>query len=139
MKETKAAFAKRTIRSLKKNTLPFYGGIWIQVHSQIVSIRYNPVFQKLFNRFDSKKVKKSEFMSILYRKPRREFIKSKFKIGDNVRNSMSSRSNIGHSFCKNFLKTLQFLPENLQKTQKKDEQDEFICGKYYEKELVYDK
>ena len=40
MSGTKAAFAERKIRSLKKNTLPLQGRHWIQVHSQIDSVRY---------------------------------------------------------------------------------------------------
>ena len=39
MSETKAAFAERTMRSLKKKILPLHGRQWIQVHSQIDSIR----------------------------------------------------------------------------------------------------
>ena len=52
--ETYAAFAERRIRSLKKNNLPLYGRLRIQVHSQIVSIRQNPDFQKFSDRLDTK-------------------------------------------------------------------------------------
>ena len=58
MSETKAAFAERTIRSLKKNTLPLHGTQWIQVRSQIDSIRYNTKFsKKLLDRLDTKECK----------------------------------------------------------------------------------
>ena len=56
MSGTKAAFAERTIRSLqKKYTSPLHGRQWIQVHSQIGSIRYNSNFsKKLLDRLDTK-------------------------------------------------------------------------------------
>ena len=38
MSETKAAFAERTIRLLKKFFLPLHGRLWIQVYSQTTSI-----------------------------------------------------------------------------------------------------
>ena len=38
MSETKAAFAERTIRLLKKNSLPFHGRFWVQVYTQTTSI-----------------------------------------------------------------------------------------------------
>ena len=59
MSETKAAFAERTIRSLKKYTLPLHGRQWIQLHSQIDSIRYNTeLSKKLLDRLDTKECKK---------------------------------------------------------------------------------
>ena len=59
MSETKAAFAERTIRSLN---VIFYlymeDNGWIQVHSQIDSIRYNTKFsRKLLYRLDTKEGK----------------------------------------------------------------------------------
>ena len=41
MSETKAAFAERTIRSLKKNSLPLHGGFWVPVYTQIISVFYH--------------------------------------------------------------------------------------------------
>ena len=38
MSETKAAFAERTIRSLKKNSLPLQGRLWMKVYTQTTSI-----------------------------------------------------------------------------------------------------
>ena len=42
---------------------------------------------------------------------------------------------MSHSLHKRFSKVLQFLPENLQHTQK-DEQDEIIRVEFYQKDLV---
>ena len=54
MSENTAAFSERTIRSLK-NFFPLPRGLWIYVHSQIVSVRHSPEFQKnLIDRLDSK-------------------------------------------------------------------------------------
>ena len=46
-----------------------------------------------------------------------------------------SRSVIRHILRRKFLKLLQFFPENLQRTQK-NEQDDFIRYKLYHKELI---
>ena len=54
MNETKAAFAELTIRSLKKS-LALHGRYWMQVQSQIDSIRYNTEFSnELLDRHDTK-------------------------------------------------------------------------------------
>ena len=59
MSETKAAFAERTIRSLKNILYRYiHGRQWIQVHSQIDSIRYNTKpSKKLVDRLDTKQCK----------------------------------------------------------------------------------
>ena len=55
MSETKAAFAERTIRSPKNIFCRYMEKQWIQVHSQIDSIRYNTKFsKKLLDRLDTK-------------------------------------------------------------------------------------
>ena len=86
MSETKAAFAERTIRSLK-NILYCYmednGYKYIHKLTQFVTTL-------IFRRNCSidlipKNVKNSDFLSILYSKPLREFRKPKFKVGDRVR------------------------------------------------------
>ena len=86
MSETKAAFAERTIRSLK-NPLYRYmednGYKYIHKLTQFVttlnsrtscSIDLIPMIVKI-----------SDLLSILYRKPLREFTKPKFESGDRVR------------------------------------------------------
>ena len=41
MSETKAAFAERTIRSLKNIFLPLHGRLWVQVYTQTTSIYHH--------------------------------------------------------------------------------------------------
>ena len=86
MSETKAAFAERTIRSLK-NILYRYmednGYKYIHKLTQFVTTlisRRNCSMDLI-----PKNVKNSDFLSILYSKPLREFRKPKFKVGDTVR------------------------------------------------------
>ena len=55
MSETKAAFAERTIRSLKNIVYRYMEKKWIQAHSQSDSNRYNTKFsKKLLDRLDTK-------------------------------------------------------------------------------------
>ena len=86
MSETRAAFAERTIRSLK-NKLHRYmednGYKYIHKLTQFVTTlnsRRNYSIDLI-----PKNVKNSDFFSILYSKPQREFRKPKFKVGDKVR------------------------------------------------------
>ena len=86
MSETKAAFAERTIRSLK-NILYRYlennGDKYIHKLTQFVTTlnsRRNCSIDLI-----PKNVKNSDFLSILYSKPLREFRKPKCKVGDRVR------------------------------------------------------
>ena len=86
MSETKAAFAERTKRSLKnllnrytedngfKNTHKLTQFVTTLNSRRSCSIDLIP-----------KNVKNSDFLSILYSKPPREFRKPKFKTGDRVR------------------------------------------------------
>ena len=89
MSETKAAFAERTIRSLK-NILYRYMETnrykYIHKLTQFVTIlnsRRNCSIDLI-----PKNVKNSVFLSILNNKPQREFRKPKFEIRDGVRISM---------------------------------------------------
>ena len=85
MSETKAAFAERTIRSMKN--IPYrymedFGYKYIHNLPQFVTLnsRRNSLIDMGPNT-----VKNCDFMSILYSKPLREFKKPIFKIGDRVR------------------------------------------------------
>ena len=86
MSETKAAFAERTIRSLKNilyRHMEDNGYKYIHKLSQFVTTlnsRRNRSIDLIPNN-----VRNSDFLSILYSKPLREFRKPKFKIGDRVR------------------------------------------------------
>ena len=121
MSETKAAFAERTIRSLK-NILYRY----MEDNGDKYFHKLSPFVTTLNSRRNClidlipKNVKKSDFLSILYSKPLREFRKPKFKVGDIVlisKYDLLFRKAISLSLRKKFSKLLQFLPKNLQHTQ----------------------
>ena len=86
MCETKAAFVERTIRSLK-NILYRYmednGDKYIHKVTQFVTTLKSRRNCSIDLR--PKNVKNSDFLSILYSKPLREFRKPKFKVADRVR------------------------------------------------------
>ena len=85
MSETKAAFAGRTIRSLKNKLYRYTednGYKYFHKLTQFVTTlnsRRNCSMELI-----PKNVKISDFLSILYSKPLREFRKHKFKVGDRV-------------------------------------------------------
>ena len=86
MSETKAAFAERTIRSLKNilyRHMEDYGYKYFHKLPQFIA-----TMNSRNNRSIDMKpnyVKNSDSMSILYSKPLREYKKPKFGIGDRVR------------------------------------------------------
>ena len=86
MSETKAAFAERTMRSLK-NILYRYmkdnGYKYIHKLNQFVTTLKSR--RNCSTDLIPKNVKNSDFLSILYSKPIREFRKPKFESGDRVR------------------------------------------------------
>ena len=86
MSETKAAFAERTIRSLKNifyRYMEDYGYKYVHERPQFITT----LNSRRNNSIDTKPntVKNCYFMSVLYSKPLREFKKPTFKIGDRVR------------------------------------------------------
>ena len=86
MRQTKAAFAERTIRSLKNSLYRYmenYGYKYIHKLPQFIATmnsRNNRSIDMKPNH-----VRSSDFMSILYSKSLRENKKPKFGIGDRVR------------------------------------------------------
>ena len=85
MSETKAAFAERTIRSLKYNLYRYmedFGYKYIHKLPQIITTLNSRRNNSIYMRPNF--VKKCYFMSILYSKPLREFKKPAFRIGDRV-------------------------------------------------------
>ena len=85
MSETKAAFAERTKRSLK-NILYRYmednGQQYIQKLTQFVTTLNSR--KNCSTDLIPKNVKNSDFLSILYSQPLREYKKPQFTIGDRV-------------------------------------------------------
>ena len=121
MSETKAAFAERTIRSLKNIRYRYMednGYKYIHNLTEFVTTlnsRRNCSIDLI-----PKNVNSSDFLSILYSKPLREFRKPKFKVGDGVcisKYDLPSRKGYSHILQKRFSKLLQFVSRNLQQTQ----------------------
>ena len=86
MRETKTAFAERTIRSLKNILYRYmedYGYKYIHILPQLIAM-LNSRNNRSIDMKPSQ-VKNSDFMSILYSKLLREYKKPKFGIGDRVR------------------------------------------------------
>ena len=80
LRETKAAFAERTIRSLKNNVYRYmedFGYKYIHKLPQFITILNSRRNSSIDMRPNT--VKKCDFMSILYSKPLREFKKPIFK------------------------------------------------------------
>ena len=86
-----------------------------------------------------KKVKNSDFSSNLYSKPLREFRKPKFKVRDRVRVSkydLPFRKCYKPQFTKEVFKIVAIPSKKPPTYTIKDEQDEIIRGKFYQKELI---
>ena len=85
MSQTKAAFAERTIRSLKNILYPYMEGFGYKYKHKLsqftatLNSRRNSSIDMRPNT-----VKNCDFMSILYSKPLREFKKPTLKVGDRV-------------------------------------------------------
>ena len=86
MSETKAAFAERTMRSLKiifDRYMEENEHKYIHKSTQFVTTLTSR--RKCSTDLIPKNVKNSNFFAILYSKPVREFRKPKFEIGDRIR------------------------------------------------------
>ena len=140
MSETKAAFAERTIRSLK-NILYRYmednGYKYIHKLTQFVTTlnsRRNCSIDLI-----PMNVKNSDFLSILYSKPLQEFRKPKFEVGDRVRISkydLPFRKGYKPQFTKEVFEIVAISSKKPPTYTIKDEQDETVRGKFYQKELI---
>ena len=140
MIETKAAFAERTIRSLK-NILYRYmednGYKYIHKLTQFVTTvnsRRNCSIDLI-----PKKVKNSDFSSILYSKPLQELRQSQHKNGDRARISkydLPFRKGYKPEFTEELFETVAISSRKPPTYTIKEEQDEIIRGKFHQKELV---
>ena len=86
-----------------------------------------------------KKLENPDFLSILYSKTLREIRKPKVQIGDRVRISKYDspfRKGFKPRFTKEVFEIVVILSTKLPIYTKKDEQDEMIRGKFYQKELI---
>ena len=140
MSETKAAFAEPTIRSLK-NILNRYmedkGYKYLHKLNQFVTTLKSR--RNCSTDLIPKNVKNSGFLSILYSKPLREFRKPQFTIKDRVRiwkYDLSSRKGYKPQFTQEVFEIVGISSRKPPTYTIKDEQDDIIRGKFYQKELV---
>ena len=140
MSETKAAFAERTIRSLKNILYPYmedYGYKYIHKIRQFIATMNSR--NNLSIDMKPNHVQNSDFMSILYSKLLREYKKPKFGIGDRVRISkydLLFRKGYKLQFTQEIFETVTTATKRPPTYTIKDEQEEVIRGKFYEKELI---
>ena len=84
-------------------------------------------------------VKNSDFMSILYSKSLREYKKPKFGIGDKIRVSkydLTFRKSYKSQFTEESFEIVAIATKKPATYTIKDEQEDVIRGKFYEKELI---
>ena len=140
MSETKVAFAERTIRSLKNilhRYMEDYGYKYIHKLSQFITTlnsRKNCSLDLM-----PMNVKNSDFLSILYSKPLREYKKPKIRIGDRVRISKYDkplRKGYKPQFTQEVLEIVAIPSRKPPTYTIKHERDTIIRGKVYQKELI---
>ena len=86
MSATKAAFAERSIRSLKNIHYRYMEDNGYKYIHKLTQFVTTPISRRSCSKdLIPKNVKNSDFLSILYSKPLREFRKPKSKVGDLVR------------------------------------------------------
>ena len=140
MSETKAAFAERTIRSLKNILYRYmedFGYKYIHKLPQFI----NTLNSRRNSSIDMKPntVKNCDIMSILYSKPLREFKKPTFKTGDRVRISkydLPFRKRYKPQFTSEVFEIVAIATRKPSTYTIKDEQGEIIQGKFYQRELI---
>ena len=140
MSQMTAAFAERTKPSLKNilyRLLEDYGYTFIHNLAQFI----RTMISRIIRGIDMKPnhVKNSDFMSILYSKPLREYKKPKFGIGDRVHISkyyLLFRKGNKPQFTQEIFETVAIATKKPPTYTIKDEQEEVIRGKFYEKELI---
>ena len=84
-------------------------------------------------------VKNWDFMCVLYSKPLREYRKPTFKIGDRVQISMFDLpfyEGYKPQFTSDVFEIVEIATKKPPTYTIKDEQDEIIQGKFYQKELI---
>ena len=140
MSETKAAFAERTIRSLKNilhQYMEDFGYEYIHKLPQFITTLNSRRNSSIDIRPNN--VKNCDFMSILYSKPLRDFKKPTFKVGDRVRISkydLPFRKGCWPQFTREVFEIVAIATKKPRTYSIKDEQGEVIQGKFYQKELI---
>ena len=140
MSETKAAFAERTIRSLKSILWRYMEDKGYKyIHKLTHIVKTSNFLRNCSTDLIPKNVKHSNFLSILYSKQLREFRTPKFKVGDRVRISkydLPFRKGYKPQFTKELFEIVAISSKKPPTYTIKDEQDETIRGKFYQKELI---
>ena len=140
MSETKAAFAERTVRSLKNilsSYMEDYGYNYIHKIPQFITKMNSRINRSIDMKPNH--VKNSEFMSIVYSKLLREYKKPKFGMADRVRISkydLLFRKSYKSQFTQEIFKIVNLATKKPPTYTIKDEQEEVILGESYEKELI---
>ena len=140
MSETKAAFAEPTIRSLKNVFYRYMednGYKYIHKLTQFVTLLKSR--RNWSTHLIPKKVKNSDFLSILYSKPLREFRNSKFKIRDRVcisKYDLPFTKGYNPQFTREVFEIVAISSRKPPQYTIKHEQDEIIRCKFYQKELI---
>ena len=140
MSETKAVFAERTIRSLK-NILYRYMEDFAYKYRHKLPQFITTLNSRTNSSIDMRPntVKNCDFLSILYSEPLREFKKPAFKFGDRVRTSkydLLFRKGYKPQFTREVFEIVAIATKKPPTYTIKDEQDEIIQGKFYQKELI---
>ena len=140
MSEKKAAFAERTIRSLKNILYRYmedFGYKCIHKLPQFITTLNSRRNISIDMRHNT--VKNCDFMSILYSKPLREFKIPTFKVGDRVRISkidLPFRKGYKPQFTREVFETVAIATRKPSTYTIKEEQGKIIQGKFYQKELI---
>ena len=140
MSETKAAFAERTIRSLKKimsRYMEDHGYKYIHKLPEFVTTSISRLIRSV--GIEPKNVENSDFMSVLYGQPLREFKQPRFTIGDKVRISkidLLFRKGYKPQFTDEVFQINAIASRKPPTYTVMDEQDLIIRGKFYGKELM---
>ena len=123
----------------EKYTLPLHGRQWLQVHSQIDSIRYNAKFwKKMLDRFDTKKkipICCPFYTANHYENLDNPSLKVETKVASRCMTYPSGRV-ISHSLQKKVFEIVASSSKKPPTHTVKDEHDEIIRGKFYQKELI---
>ena len=134
MSETKAAFAERTIRSLKNILYRYMEDNQYKYIHKLTQLVITLISRRNCSMdLIPKNAKNSDFLSILYSKPLREFWKPKFKVGDRVRISkfdLPFREGYKPQFTKEVFEIVAVSSKKPPTYTIKDEQDEIIRGKF---------
>ena len=140
MSETKAAFAGRTIRSLKNILYRYmedYGYKYIHILLQFIATMNSRNNRSIDMKPNN--VKNSDFMSILYSNLLREFKEPKFGIGDSVcisKYDLLFRKVYKTQFTQETFEIVAIATKKPPTCTIKDQQEEVIRWKVYEKELI---